>query len=298
MEPVWDDIRIFLSVARSESLTGAGKALKRDPATIGRRIARLEEASHARLFSKSPKGYQLTQAGERFLVHAEQAEQALSLGFEATATEKGGLSGQVRIGATDGCASYVLPQVCAEVSRNHPDLELQIVAVPRVVNLTKREADLAVTVSPPKTGRLKIQKIADYRLHLAASKSYLERYAPIRHLNDLKQHSLIGYVPDMIYLPELDFLSVLELDPPKLASNLVAVQLGFLRNGAGIGVTHDFVMPFAPELRKVLADEVSFTRSFYLVRHADDLKVERLARVADALKIEMAQEIARLEAQA
>ena len=73
----WDDVRIFLSVAREESLTGAAKALRLDPATVGRRIARLERDMDAVLFVKSPQGYVLTTAGEQLLDHAEGAEQAI-----------------------------------------------------------------------------------------------------------------------------------------------------------------------------------------------------------------------------
>lgn len=61
----WDDLRVFLAVARTESLSAAGKRLKIDPATVGRRIARLEEATKARLFNKSPQGYALTEEGAR-----------------------------------------------------------------------------------------------------------------------------------------------------------------------------------------------------------------------------------------
>ena len=70
----WDDLRVFLAVARSESLSGAGRRLKIDPATVGRRIARLEDAVGSRLFTKTPQGYALTEEGTRLLAHAERAE--------------------------------------------------------------------------------------------------------------------------------------------------------------------------------------------------------------------------------
>ncbi len=71
----WDDLRIFLAVARAESLSSAGKFLRRDPATVGRRVARLEEVAGVPLFTKSPLGYALTESGARLLTHAEQVEQ-------------------------------------------------------------------------------------------------------------------------------------------------------------------------------------------------------------------------------
>lgn len=293
----WDDMRVFLAVARSESLSGAGKVLRCDPATVGRRVARLETAMSAPLFVKSPQGYTLTEAGAGLVAHAERAEQAMARGLDQLAGQSHGtLSGQVRIGATDGCASFILPQVCAAITRDHPDLELQIVALPRVINLSKREADMAITVAVPQTGRVTVQKITDYRLHLAAARDYLADAPPVHKPEDLRHHPLVGYIQDMIFYPELDFLSTLGVDRVALASNLVAVQLGFLRHGGGVGVTHDFILPFAPELRRVLTDHVSLLRSFYLLRHADDAGVDRLNRVASALLAGVRAEVAQLEA--
>ena len=154
----WDDLRIFLAVARSESLSGAGKVLKIDPATVGRRIARLEEALAARLFAKSPQGYALTDEGARLLPHAEAAEQAMAGAADELRGRAGALTGQIRIGAPDGCANYLLPQVVAAICDENPGLEVQIVALPRVFNLSKREADMAIAVSPPAAGRLTVQK--------------------------------------------------------------------------------------------------------------------------------------------
>ena len=296
MELDWDDLRVFLAVARGESLSAAAGVLKRDPATIGRHIARLEEALGQPLFAKSPQGYGLNQAGTRLMAHAERAEQAVAEGVDALKGGGGGLSGQVRIGATDGCASYVLPQVCAAITRRHPELELQVVALPRVINLSKREADMAITVSPPPTGRVMVEKITDYHLHFAAARDYLAAHDPIDSLEVLAGHPLVGYIQDMIFYPELDFLTGLGLERVALASNLVAVQLGYLRHGGGVGITHDFILPFAPELVPVLAGQISFRRAFYLVRHAADARVERLALVAQELVAGIAAEVARLEA--
>jgi DNA-binding transcriptional LysR family regulator len=292
----WDDLRVFLAVARGESLSGAGRALRLDPATVGRRIARLEDGLGARLFVKSQQGYALTEAGERLLPHAVAAEQALAGAAEAATGAGGALSGQIRIGAPDGCATYVLPQVVAAICDANPGLEVQIVALPRVFNLSKREADMAVAVSRPTAGRLTVQKLADYRLHLAASRDWLDRHGPVLRPEDLRGARIVGYIPDMIFDRELDYLSELGVAAPGLASNSVSVQLHWLRAGAGLAIVHDFALPFAPELVKVLPDTLSLTRSFYLIRHADDRRVERLNRFATALAQGIGREIARLEA--
>ncbi len=295
-DPKWDDLRVFLAVAREETLSAAGKTLKLDPATVGRRVARLEIDLDAALFLKSPQGYVLTPAGQRLLDKATTVETAM-LDLSGDVTDRAGaLTGQIRLGAPDGAANYLLPQVCSKICADNPGLEVQLVALPRVFNLSKREADMAVTVSPPATGRLTVQKLSDYKLHLAASTSYLRSMPPLESLQDLKAHKIIGYISDLIFDKELDYLS--EIGSPKVdfASNSVSVQINWARGGAGVVIAHDFALPNAPELQKVLADQMSLTRSFYLVRHADDRKIARLTRFAEELATHLPREIARLEA--
>jgi len=293
----WDDLKVFLAVARLESLSNAGKALKMDPATVGRRIARLEMVLAARLFAKSPQGYALTEAGGRLQDHASAAERAVIGVLEETRAPANVLSGPVRIGAPDGVANYLLPQICAAICDDNPGLEVQIVALPRVFNLSKREADMAITVSPPQTGRLTVQKITDYHLHLAASRAYLDSHAPILSRDDLHDHRLIGYIPEMIFDRELDYMNEAgEGAHARLASNSFSVQLNWARHGAGVCIAHDFAISTYPELMRILTDAVSLTRAFYLIRHADDRQVGRLNRFADLLAVALRKEVRRLEA--
>jgi DNA-binding transcriptional LysR family regulator len=294
----WDDLRIFLAVARTESLSAAGKVLKLDPATVGRRVARLEEAMATRLFARSPQGYALTEEGQRLLVHAIRAEQAVAAASEEVRGAPGQLSGQIRIGAPDGVANFLLPQVTARICDENPGLEVQIIALPRVFNLSKREADMAIAVSRPAAGRLTAQRLTDYRLHLAAARSYLDRHPPIRTLADLKGHRMIGYIPDLIFDKELDYLAETGIELVTLASNSVSVQFNWLRAGAGVAIVHDFSLPAAPDLVRVLPEALSLSRSFYLIRHADDRRVERLNRFAELLALGVRRELARLEASA
>lgn len=290
----WDDLRVFLAVARSESLSGAGRRLKIDAATVGRRVARLEDAVKARLFAKGPQGYVLTEEGGRLLAHAERVELAMQGAAESLSAPQG-LTGQIRIGAPDGCANYLLPQVLARICDDNPGLEVQIVALPRVFNLSKREADMAISVSAPTAGRLSVQKITDYHLHLAASRDYLAKAAPLGSRADLKDHRVIGYIPDMIFDKELDYLAEIGPQAVPLASNSVSVQFNWVRAGAGVAIVHDFAIPSAPDVVKLLAKDFSLTRSFYLIRHIDDRRSDRLNRFADALAQGVRKEVAHLE---
>lgn len=294
----WDDLRIFLAVARSESLSGAGKRLGLDPATVGRRIARLEEGAGTVLFTKSPQGYALTEEGARLHPFAEAAEAAAAGASEALQRSEGagGLTGQIRLGAPDGCANYLLPPVLAEIARANPGLEVQVVALPRVFNLSKREADMAIGVSRPQAGRLTVQKLTDYHLSLAAHPDYLAGAPPLRDLADLGAHRMVGYIADMIFDKELDYLGELGVAVVPLASNSVPVQLQLLRAGAGVGVVHDFALAAAPELVRVLPGAFRLTRAFWLIRHEGDARSARLARFADALAMGIRREVQRLEA--
>ncbi|WP_372612205.1 LysR family transcriptional regulator [Aquicoccus sp.] len=288
-------MRCFLAVARDESLSRAGRRLRLDAATVGRRVARLEHDMGVVLFTKSPQGYALTGEGQRLMTHVARAEAAMGEAMDDLAGRGGALSGQIRLGAPDGAANFLLPQVCAAIVEDNPDLEVQIVALPRVFNLSKREADMAIGVSPPSAGRLLVSKLTDYRLHLAAAEVYLRRHGPVTGLDDLGGHRMIGYIPDMIFDAELDYLGELGIERVALASNSVSVQFNWIRQGGGLGVVHDFALPAAPGLRKLLPREFSLTRSFYLIRHEDDRRVERLSRFAALLTEGVRREVARLE---
>ncbi|MCV2891940.1 LysR family transcriptional regulator [Lentibacter sp. XHP0401] len=296
MTPNWDDMKNFLAVARAETLSGAAALLRADPATVGRRVSRLEGALGEVLFTKSPQGYMLTPQGQKLLPHAVRLEQAMLDARDALDGQGAELSGQIRLGAPDGCANFLLPQVCAAITAQNPDLDIQIVALPRIFNLSKREADMAITVSRPEAGRLVVQKLADYKLHLAASEGYLSSHPPISDMAALGGHRIVGYIPDMIFDKELDYMSGTPFERVALASNSASVQLNILRQSGGVGVVHDFALPAAPNLRKVLADSFSLKRSFYLIRHEDDRRVARLTRFAEALSEGVRREVAKLEA--
>ena len=292
----WDDLRLFLTVAREQSLSGAGKLLRLDPATLGRRMARLEKTMQAVLFVKSPSGYALTEAGVQLLARAEAAEQAMRQATADVVVPSDQLAGQIRIGAPDGCANYLLPQVCARLVADNPGLDIQIVALPRVFNLSRREADMAIGVSAPTAGRLVVQKIADYQLHLAAADSYLAARPAIQTVADLQGHRLVGYIPDMIFDRELDYLAELGMTRVPLASNSVSVQVNMIRQGGGVGIVHDFSLPATPGVTRILTGDVHLSRAFYLIRHEDDRRNLRLSRFAEALAQGVRTEVAKLEA--
>ncbi len=278
----WDDLRVFLQVARNTRLVAAGKVLGMDPATVGRRISALEDALGAKLFDRSPQGYDLTDTGRKLVEHAQGMESIASVAREDVGGSSDRLSGVVRIGAPDGVSNYLLTEATAALGRENPDLKIQIVALPQMFSLSRREADLAIAVSPPAAGRLKVRKVADYRLHLYGARDLLARLGPVRSREDLQDTACIGYISDMIFDKELDYASVLGGEREAcLASNSLIVQLRWTLGGHGLCILPDFVAQEYDNLVQVLPDEIDLTRSYYLVRHQDDDRIARVNRVAD-----------------
>lgn len=278
----WNDLRYFLAVARTSRLTDASRRLGTDHATVSRRIKSLEQALGTTLFGRSPRGYVLTEAGEWLLVYAESMESTAARIQSEIAGENMTLAGAVRVGAPDGFGTHFLAPRIGTLCDRHPQLDLQIVAMPRIFSLSKREADIAIGLAQPTVGRLVSRKLTDYHLHLYASGDYLRDRGPIEHSADINAHPVVGYIPDLIFAPELDYLPQVspQLKPRLTSSNLVA-QLRATRAGAGLCVLPDFMTADYPDLVPVLPGEIEITRTFWLILHADLRETARVRAVAD-----------------
>lgn len=278
----WDDLRFFLAVARSGRLTAAARRLGADHATVSRRITSLEESLKAKLFERRPQGYALTGHGEQLLAKAESMEtEALAIQSEIGGADMA-LSGTVRIGAPDGFGSSFIAPRFAGFAKAYPGLELQLIAMPRLLSLSKREADVAITLAPPKEGKVVARKLCDYRLGLYASQDYLDAMPKITAPDDLFAHRVVGYIDDLIFTPELDYLDeVAKGLRAQIQSSSVLAQMNAVAAGAGIGVIHHFMAVDEPRLVPVLPESVSITRSFWLLVHADLKDVARVRAVVD-----------------
>ncbi|MBW3617071.1 MAG: LysR family transcriptional regulator [Proteobacteria bacterium] len=278
----WNNLRAFLAVARTGRLTAAAARLRADHATVSRHIGALEGSLKARLFDRSPTGYSLTPQGERLLATAEQIE---ALTLTASSEVRGAdlsVSGTVRIGAPEGFGSYFLAPRLAALAEAHPDLEIELVAIPGVLSLSKREADIAVALSRPREGRLVARKLTDYSLSLYGAPSYLEARPPLTTRADMSAHRFIGYIEDLLYAPELDYMDApdAQIAVQLRSSNLIA-QLRAACAGAGLCVLPDFIAASEPGLLRVLPGQVGLTRSFWLLTHADLKGLARVRAVAD-----------------
>lgn len=276
----WDDLRYFLAVARTGRLTMAAQRMRTDHATVSRRVKALEEKLGAALFSRSPRGYALSEQGEALLRHAESIESTAARIQNDIAGERFSLSGAVRVGAPDGFGAFFLAPRMGRLAEQHPELELQLVATPRVFSLSKREADIAIVLSRPEKGRLISRRLTDYQLRLYASRDYIEKHDPIRSKEDLKSHLVMGYIPELIYTPELDYLSGLLPDLRlRFSSTNLFAQMRSVEAGMGICILPDFMAQHASTLVPVLPETVNIRRSFWLMAHEDSRESARVQAV-------------------
>ncbi len=284
----WDDLKVFLTVAQTQNVTRAGAALKMNAATVGRRIARLEEALGAQLFAKSPSGYHLTTRGQGLLDHAKRVDHEMA-GIEAGPEPSGvPLFGTLRVAAPDGCASFVLPQVFGALMEEHPSLQLEIVSLARSSDLLRREVDITIDVQPHAAKSVLSEVLCDYALVLAIDKRRLEGRA-----FNVTDHPFVGYIDDHLADMSLSARPWAAKAPRFLASNSIVVQWNWITAGFGAGFVHDFALPSAPNLAVVQEDE-AIARSYYLSRLRPERGADHLEPIMTLLRDRIASEVARL----
>ena len=202
----WDNVRVFLELTRSAGLVDAAKKLGIDHSTVSRRMRKFEEQVGTQLFDRNYVGYQLTPEGHRLMEYAETMESTVFAATEELGEHNRLLSGQVRLGATEGFGAVVLAPHLAQFCGRYPHISVDLIAVPRFVSLSKREADVAISIERPLSGPYVVTKLSDYRLKLYATPAYLARHAPITGVAQLAQHPIIGYVDDLVFSAELRYM--------------------------------------------------------------------------------------------
>ncbi len=277
----WDDIRVFLAVARSGQILGASRRLGLNHATTSRRITALEHALDTQLFVRRTNGCGLTGEGEAFMAHAERMEAEMLSAQASLGRTDSAISGTVRIGAPDGFGVWFLSSRLGALTARHPDLRLQLVPVPRSFSLPQREADIAITVESPAEGRLVARKLVDYSLSLYASRAYLAAHGAPESAEALRQHRLVSYVEDLIFSPSLQFTrEILRNWSAQFEISSAIGQMEAVRAGAGIAVLHDYIAMQYPELVRILPS-CRIERSYFMVFHESTRDLARLRTVAD-----------------
>lgn len=284
----WNDYQVFLAIARAGQIARAAVAIKLDPTTMGRRLRRLERRIGQTLFEKTRDGQILTEAGDILLESVERMENAaLAIGEQSLKNQ--GLRGAVRISVSEGFGTWLVAPNVQKFLDAHPQLLLELVANSGFLSPSKREADIAVTLSRPKAGSVIASKLSDYALRPYASRDYLSRNGSPTRTSDLAiGHRLIGYIPDLIYAPELHYLDELHAGlAPTARSSSINAQHRLIASGAGIGVLPCFMGDADPSLVPVLPP-VRIIRTLWLVTHTGTHTLARIRACKEWL-IDLAQ---------
>lgn len=272
----WDDLRVFLAVANAGQIGRAAQVLKLDATTLGRRLRRLEQRLDVTLFERTREGQVLTAAGEALMVKVEGMAELARL-IDEVAESHSGLSGTLRLSVSEGFGSQFLTPYLKDFASSHPALTIELVANSGFLSPSRREADIAVMLSRPKAGPVLCRKLADYRLKLYASKAYLQEHGTPKAPAELvRGHTLVSYVPDLLYAPELNYLD--EFHPgleAHVRSSSINAQYRLIAEGAGVGVLPCFIADASHSLTAV-CPQVAIQRSFWIVTHRD---TQNLARV-------------------
>jgi DNA-binding transcriptional LysR family regulator len=268
----WELYRTFLSVLKQGSLSGAARSLGITQPTAGRHIATLEKALRIALFTRSPTGLLPTEAALALRTQAEAME-STAASLERTAASQGdGIRGVVRVTASDVIGVEVLPPIVGQLRQRHPDLEIELVLTNQVQDLLRREADIAVRMTPPKQAMLIARRVGKIELGLYATRQYLDEHGSPRNIDDLSRHTLIGFDA------ETAFIRAARKSLPGLNRELFALRtdsdlaiLALIRAGAGLGVCQ---VPLARRagaepLVRVLPRQISLSLETWITMHED-----------------------------
>lgn len=276
----WDDLRIFLALARHGTLLAAAKHLHVAQSTVGRRIASLEASLAVRLLNRTPHGYVLTLAGENVRDHAERLE------AEAHALESsvGGrdtrIAGLVRITCAETVADHILAQGLATLHQRHPEIVVEIIPDPRELSLSNREADIAVRLRRPDQHDLVVRRVGTMAFGLYASAGYLERNGHPDFGAGCAGHYLVTQLEDIQDATQTGWLT----DAAPLAK--VAIQttsheaaVAAATNGGGLACLARFRADRETALIRVERPPPVPTARIWLVVHRDNQKTPRIRAV-------------------
>lgn len=277
----WSDLPYFLAVARTGQIARAATATGTDATTVGRRIRRLERSIGERLFEQTAEGQLLTPTGTALLDKAEGMARIAGEIGEATRGHQP-LRGTVRVSVAEGFGTWFVSRHLGEFADAHPGVEVDLVASSGFLNPGRRETDLAVLLARPRRGPLNVRKLADYRLRLYAAATDIAA-RPIGAPADLSGRRMIGYIPDILYAPELRYLDELPVEQtPQLRSSSINAQAKMIAAGAGIGILPCFIGDAESGLTPILPDS-SIVRSFWLITHRETQSFAQVRAFADWL---------------
>ena len=269
----WEDLRVFLALARHGSLSAAARILGVNHATVARRIKSLERALGERLVDRRPDGYVLTPAGTRTLAAVSDMEAAATTLGRSGSEE--GPKGLVRINAPPALTQgFLLPRL-ARLPKQHPGLEIEIATDMRAVSLERRETDIAVRVARPQDGDLLARHVVTMGFGFYGTPALCKSVAKG------KEPSFVGFDESNAYVPEAAFLAR-HFPTARMVfrCNSHAAQATAAASGAGIALLPHYIGR-TEGLKLCKIEPVPQNREVWLLKRRQDRKDLPIRTVAD-----------------
>lgn len=272
----WQDLRHFLALVKSGSLSAAARTLGVEHATVARRITALEATLGVRLVDRRGRRMTLTPDGERVAgIAGRMEEEAQALARVKAAAQ--GLEGEVTLSAPPSYATVRLMEPLAALRRAHPGLHLRVIGETRYVSLERREADIAVRLSRPEKGDFIVRRVDEFAMHLYGSADYLRAHNP-------ESWDFIAYDEAMEHAPQQQRLS--EYAGARgyaIRASSLEMQCALVRLGCGVAMLPDFLVGDQPDLQRAAPDAPPLRREVWLAVHSDIKDVPAIRATIDAL---------------
>ena len=290
----WDKLRVFHAVAAAGSFTGAGRELKLSQSSVSRQIAGLEEQLGVALFHRHSRGLVLTEQGEALSQTAHDVFSKLALAEAAISEGRDTPSGQLVVTATVTFASIWLAPRLKAFRDQYPEIDLTLLASDGALDLSMREADIAVRIGQLSQPDLIQRHLMKFHHHVYASPEYLEQHGPLETVEDLLDHQLIIYnkgpLADLInpmWVPEL--AGARNRSPkPALEVNNVFCMVQAVESGLGVAGLPDYSVHDHARVVRVLPDVEGPTIDTYFVYPEELRHSKRIAVFRDFLLQQLA----------
>jgi DNA-binding transcriptional LysR family regulator len=266
----WDDLRIFLAVMRTETLSHAAKRLKLDHSTVCRRIAQLELCLGGSLFQRHRTGLKPTELAISIVENADAVEMAVMSMRESLSGNSQEPAGAVRIAMMEGIGSLYLSRHMTPFLKKYPKIKLELVTSAQILNINRREAEIFLSFFEPTGRNLHCERVGTITLNIYGAESYFAEYGEPQSINDLAQHHFTSYIEDLIQIDAVRWLDDVIINPHiSFYSNSMLAQMTAASSGAGLVLLPRFAVLKEDALRPVLLEQAVVRRDLWLSVHHD-----------------------------
>ena len=256
----WDKLRIFHAVAEAGSFTHAGEALNLSQSAVSRQISALEESVSVPLFHRHARGLILTEQGELLYRTAHEVFAKLAMAEAQLSESKDRPKGQLKVTTTVALGSTWLTPRMGEFLEVYPDVTVDLLLDDRELDLSMREADVAIRMAPPRQPELIQRHLMTVHMHVYAAPTYIKRYGLPKTADELDNHKVIVYgeetrppVPDTNWLLRLGIKGEDRRRPSLTVNNVYAIQRA-AEAGIGLAALPEFMVLGSSNLVRVLPE--------------------------------------------